>query len=110
MALHAVGARGESMARRILLSDGAIRERLTSVPQWRRNGKAIARSWSFEDFPAALAFINRVGEIAESRNHHPDIYNSWNKVTLTLTTHDAGGLTERDFELAREIDALSPSL
>ncbi len=94
------------MARRKLLSEAEIKARLAEVPEWTRHGKAIARSWEFEDFPAALAFINRVGALAEEADHHPDIANSWNKVTLSLTTHDRGGLTDLDFDLAKRIDAL----
>ena len=94
------------MARRKLLTDAEIAARLAEVPKWTRIGSAITRSWEFEDFPEALAFINKVGALAEAMNHHPDIVNSWNKVTLTLTTHDRGGLTELDFELAKKIDAL----
>ncbi len=94
------------MARRRLLSESEIKERLAGVPRWTREGKAITRAWTFDDFPPALAFINRVGELAEAANHHPDIYNSWATVRLSLTTHDAGGLTDRDFDLAKQIDAL----
>ena len=94
------------MARRKRLSEAEIQARLAEVPKWTRQGNAIARSWEFEDFPSALAFINRVGALAEEANHHPDIANSWNRVTLSLTTHDRGGLTDLDFELAKRIDAL----
>jgi len=94
------------MARRKLLTDAEIAARLAEVPKWTRIGSAITRSWEFEDFVGALAFINKIGALAEAMNHHPDIVNSWNKVTLTLTTHDRGGLTELDFELAKKIDAL----
>ena len=94
------------MARRTLLSENEIRARLREVPRWNREGNAITRTWTFDDFPTALAFINRVGELAETANHHPDIYNSWATVRLSLTTHDAGGLTARDFDLAWQIDAL----
>ncbi len=105
LAAGGVGVMG-SMARRTLLSDAEIARRLHEVPAWRREGNGITRTWTFDDFPPALAFINRVGELAEAANHHPDIYNSWATVRLTLTTHDAGGLTERDFELARKVDLL----
>ena len=94
------------MARRTLLTDPQISDRMREVPGWTRKGTYIERSWTFEDFPPALAFINRVGELAEAMNHHPDIYNSWNKVRLRLTTHDRGGLTALDFELAAKIDGL----
>jgi 4a-hydroxytetrahydrobiopterin dehydratase len=59
-----------------------------------------------QDFAGALAFVNAVGELAEARNHHPDIAISWNKVTLTLSTHSAGGLTQADLDLAAAIDAI----
>lgn len=94
------------MARRTLLSEAQIADRMRSIPKWTRKGAYIERSWTFEDFPEALRFINRVGELAEAMNHHPDIYNSWSKVRLRLTTHDRGGLTALDFELAAKIDAL----
>ncbi len=94
------------MPRRKILPEAEIAARLREVPLWKREGDAISRTWTFEDFPPALAFINRVGGLAESANHHPDIYNSWATVRLSLTTHDAGGLTDRDFELAKRIDAL----
>lgn len=95
------------MPRRKPLSPAEIQARLPRVPRWTREGDAILREWTFEDFPAALAFINRVGELAEAADHHPDIFNSWNRVRLRLTTHDAGGLTDRDFELASRIDGLA---
>jgi 4a-hydroxytetrahydrobiopterin dehydratase len=94
------------MARRKLLSESEIEDRLKAVPLWSREGKSIARAWKFQDFPEALRFINRVAELAESMDHHPDIYNSWAAVRLTLTTHDKGGLTDLDFDLAQKIDGL----
>lgn len=94
------------MPRRKPLSETEIAARLPEVPRWTREGASITRTWTFDDFPPALAFINRVGELAESANHHPDIFNSWATVRLSLTTHDAGGLTDRDFDLAKRIDAL----
>jgi 4a-hydroxytetrahydrobiopterin dehydratase len=94
------------MARRTLLSEAEIAARMKEIPHWTREGKAITRTWKFNDFPPALRFINKVGELAESMNHHPDIYNSWATVRLTLTTHDRGGLTTLDFDLAKKIDAV----
>ncbi|MEK6838691.1 MAG: 4a-hydroxytetrahydrobiopterin dehydratase [Candidatus Thermoplasmatota archaeon] len=91
---------------RAKLPEGDIRTMLAEVPKWTSVGKAIERSWKFRDFKEAMAFLNRVAELAEAANHHPDIWNSWNRVKLSLTTHDAGGLTERDFKLAKKIDAL----
>lgn len=94
------------MPRRSLLTDAEIASRLADVPAWTRAGQALERTWTFQDFPEALAFINRVGEVAEAADHHPDISNSWNRVTLRLTTHDRGGLTSLDFDLAKKIDSL----
>jgi 4a-hydroxytetrahydrobiopterin dehydratase len=74
---------------------------------WRREGESIVRDAEFEDFAQAMAFVNRVADLAEEANHHPDILvHGWNKVRLTLTTHSEGGLTDNDFEMARRIDGL----
>jgi 4a-hydroxytetrahydrobiopterin dehydratase len=89
------------------LSPEKIKAALGTVPEWKRNGATIVRTYSFKDFPAAIKFVNAVAELAESAWHHPDIDIRWNKVALALTTHDAGGLTEKDFELAGKFDALS---
>ena len=78
---------------------------LATIPQWQRNGQTISRTYEFEDFVAAMKFVNAVAGLAEQVQHHPDIDVRWNKVTLALTTHDAGGLTQKDFALARECDA-----
>jgi len=74
-------------------------------PDWLAQGETIVRMFEFEDFAGALGFVVRVGVTAERAFHHPDIDIRWNKVTLTLTSHDVGGLTERDVELAAKIDA-----
>lgn len=87
--------------------DPAIQNALTPLPNWRRKGQFIWRTYEFEDFLAAMKFVNAVAVLAEQAQHHPDIDVRWNKVTLALTTHDTGGLTEKDFALARECDALS---
>ena len=84
-----------------------IKTALATVPDWKKKGAAIARTYQFKDFPAAIKFVNAVAKLAERAWHHPDIDIRWNKVTLALTTHDAGGLTEKDFDLARKFDALS---
>ena len=84
-----------------------IKTALATVPEWKQPGDAIARTYQFKDFPAAIKFVHAVAELAEHAWHHPDIDIRWNKVALTLTTHDAGGLTEKDFDLARKFDALS---
>ena len=90
-----------------LLSDDQIESRLADS-EWRREGDEIVRDWKFEDFAQAIAFVNRVADSAEEANHHPDILvHGWNKVRLSLTNHSAGGLTERDFEIATRFDGLA---
>ena len=90
------------------LSAAQIKSALAGVPAWRKKGAAITRTFQFEDFPAAIEFVNAVARLAEEARHHPDIDIRWNQVTLTLATHDAGGLTEKDFALAKKFG--EPSL
>lgn len=89
------------------LSEQEIEARLRES-RWDREGEAIVRQWTFADFAAALAFVDRVGQAAEAANHHPDILlHGWNKVRLTLSTHSQGGLTQADFDLADHVGALA---
>jgi 4a-hydroxytetrahydrobiopterin dehydratase len=88
------------------LDDANIFLALASVPDWKLQDATIVRTFQFKDFPAAIKFVEAVAGIAEEAWHHPDIDIRWNKVTLALTTHDAGGLTEKDFTLARKFDRL----
>lgn len=74
--------------------------------RWEREGDELVKIWSGRDFAAALAYVNTVGELAEQANHHPDIDIRWNKVTLRLSTHSAGGLTRSDLDMARRIDEI----
>jgi 4a-hydroxytetrahydrobiopterin dehydratase len=83
-----------------------IKSALATVPEWTRKDVTISRTYQFKDFPAAVRFVDAVAELAEAAWHHPDIDIRWNKVTLTLTTHDAGGLTKKDFVLAQKFDRL----
>jgi 4a-hydroxytetrahydrobiopterin dehydratase len=89
-----------------ILTPAQIETALRGVPHWSQQGRSVARTFHFKDFTAAIAFVNKVATLADEAGHHPDIDIRWNKVTLTLSTHDAGGLTERDFSLAASIDAL----
>lgn len=89
------------------LDPEAAQHRLETVPEWTLNGESIQRTFAHEDFAGSMAFVQSVAAMAEAAQHHPDILIRWNKVTLTLTTHDAGGLTEGDFSLARAIDEAS---
>lgn len=88
------------------LTPRQIKAALPSVKDWKKNAAVIRRTFQFKDFVAAIDFVNKVAKLAEKANHHPDIDIRWNKVTLHLTTHSAGGLTENDFDLARTIDRL----
>jgi 4a-hydroxytetrahydrobiopterin dehydratase len=81
-----------------------VSTRLAAVPRWKEQNNEIVRTFEFRDFRVALGFVNKVGDLAEKAGHHPDIDIRYNKVKLALTTHDAGGLTGKDFDLAAEID------
>jgi 4a-hydroxytetrahydrobiopterin dehydratase len=90
-----------------LLADQEITASL-AASEWQRDGQTIAREWTFEDFAHAIAFVNRVADVAETANHHPDIHlHGWNKVRLELSTHSEGGLTQADFDMASRIDKLA---
>jgi 4a-hydroxytetrahydrobiopterin dehydratase len=93
---------------RPLLSDADVDQALKAV-SWQREGDQIRKTVRLADFKAAMAFVNRVADVAEGLNHHPDISISWNRVDLAVSTHDSGGLTDLDFDLARAVDALSES-
>jgi 4a-hydroxytetrahydrobiopterin dehydratase len=90
-----------------LLTDSQIAVELETVPAWRREGSSIATVVERADFRDAVLFVGAVAYLAERANHHPDISIAWNRVTLMLSTHSAGGLTASDFNLAREISALA---
>lgn len=89
-----------------LLDKEALRRELAATPGWELAADVIVKTEKLKDFKEAMAFVNRVAEVAEAENHHPDITIRWNMVTLTLSTHDAGGLTEYDFRLARRLNEL----
>jgi 4a-hydroxytetrahydrobiopterin dehydratase len=86
------------------LDDATIEARLAALDGWTRDGDEIRKEFTRAGFPEAIAFVVRVGFLAEAANHHPDIDIRWRTVHLTLSTHDAGGLTALDFELAGRID------
>lgn len=90
------------------LRDADLAEALASLPGWtlRTDGLALVRDFRFADFSAAFGFMTRVALYAEKADHHPEWSNVWNKVHVTLTTHDAGGVSARDVAMAREMDAL----
>ena len=86
------------------LDSEEIMERMASHEAWTLSGDALQSTYTFDDFLDAMEFVNLVASLAESAGHHPDMLIRWNKVTLTLTTHDVGGLTELDFTLATSIE------
>ena len=90
--------------RSTLLTEESIVEHLPGLPRWGRRGSSLHRELSFRDFTEAFGFMTMVALVAERLNHHPYWSNSWNKVTIDISNHAAGGLTEIDFELASAID------
>ncbi|HEY5578251.1 MAG TPA: 4a-hydroxytetrahydrobiopterin dehydratase [Acidimicrobiia bacterium] len=88
------------------LESQARAEFLASYPAWELQGEAISRTFAFRDFSEAVGFVTRVAMLAEVADHHPDIDIRWNKVTLSLTTHHAGSLTQKDTDLAAKIETL----
>ena len=89
-----------------VLSETQVQEMVAEIPDWTVEGKELKRVMKFKDFIAAIEFVNKLVEPAEAAGHHPDLTISYNQVTVSLTTHDAGGLTEKDFAMAKEISNL----
>jgi 4a-hydroxytetrahydrobiopterin dehydratase len=90
-----------------LLSDEQIEEKLDPLEGWERSGDAIRKQFQLHDFKGSVDFVNRLTPEAEEMNHHPDLEISWNKVTVAISTHSEGGLTENDFKLAERIDSIA---
>ena len=89
------------------LSNSEIDHLLPTLPGWTRQGKAIERVFQFENFLQAMEFVNKIAVVAEAANHHPDITISYNKVTLSLVSHDSGGVTQRDIAMAGKINEVA---
>ena len=87
------------------LSSLAVKRRLARIKGWRQVGNAIQKQYTFANFKEAMFFVNTVAGLAEKAGHHPDVTVNYNRVTLSLSTHDAGGLTQKDFDLAKGIEA-----
>jgi 4a-hydroxytetrahydrobiopterin dehydratase len=92
------------MARPERLDDDQIAARFATLTGWERDGDEIVKTFELPTFPDAIAFVTRLADRAEAANHHPDIDIRWRNVRIALTTHDAGGLTDLDFDLATEIE------
>jgi 4a-hydroxytetrahydrobiopterin dehydratase len=88
-----------------LLSDISIQRELGNLAGWSRRGDVLTRTYQFRNFLDSISFVNRVAGLAEKANHHPDIDIRYSKVTLTLSTHDSGGITSNDIDLAKAIDS-----
>ncbi len=88
------------------MSEKEVKAMLEKVEGWDRKGNNIRKIYRFKDFKKSMKFVNEVADLAEEEGHHPDMFISWNKVTLTLTTHAIGGLSENDFILAAKIDKI----
>ena len=91
-----------------VLSPDAAQTRLAQLPGWQIESGELVRTFQFKDFVAALEFVNLTGKLAEVAGHHPDIDIRYNRVRLALVTHDAGGITEKDFDLAAKAQNLVP--
>ena len=87
-----------------VLTLNEVNHYLKILDEWQLDGNAIKREWIFKDFSEAVDFINMIAVIAENHNHHPEIYNVYNRVSLRFNTHDAGGITEKDINIAKEIN------
>ena len=90
-----------------VLTQSEIDLALQQLPGWNRTGNAIERVCQFADFVQAMKFVNQVADAAEAANHHPDILINYNKVTLTLVSHDSGGVTQRDIRMAAKINEIA---
>ena len=91
----------------VKLSDADVAARLEALPEWSQPGEEIQRTFRFKDFVQAMAFVDRVAARAEEVQHHPDILIRYSRVTLSLSTHDAGGITEKDFDFASAADRIA---
>lgn len=95
------------MPSRKKLSDDAVTQAIQKLPGWERQGDAISKQYTLDSFMDALALVNKVGEAAEAVDHHPDITISYRRVTFSLSTHDRGGITQFDIDLAAEIEKIA---
>jgi 4a-hydroxytetrahydrobiopterin dehydratase len=107
IAVHLGFALFTTTANAMPLTQTDIDQKIKTVPEWRQFKQTITRTFEFKNFVEAIAFVNQLVEPAEAAGHHPDLTISYNKVTVSLTSHDAGGLTDKDFALAQTISNLA---
>jgi 4a-hydroxytetrahydrobiopterin dehydratase len=100
-------ASGSKPGAPVRLSDDEVDQALKGVAEWSLVGEAIQRTYLFKDFVVSMAFVDEIAKAAEAAQHHPDILIRYNRVTLTLATHDAGGISAKDFDLAKKADELA---
>ncbi|MFR9729925.1 4a-hydroxytetrahydrobiopterin dehydratase [Saccharopolyspora sp. MS10] len=93
-----------------LLNDAQVAEALSRLPEWAQEGSTITRAVEFASFPQAIQAVNRIAEIAESENHHPDFDVRWRTLRFALSTHSEGGITAKDITMAEEIDGVVDAL
>ena len=89
-----------------ILNELAVKSQLQTTDNWKFHNDGLEKQFVFKNFSQSLAFIVQVGILAEKANHHPELFNVYNKVSLRLTTHDAGGVTQKDVDLAQAVDGL----
>ena len=90
-----------------LLADEDIEARLSKIEGWKRDQSFITKTFEFKNFRKGMKFVDKVADVAEEQNHHPDIRIAYNQVTLSIQTHSEGGLTKKDFDLAKAVDKLA---
>ncbi len=88
------------------LNESELKQALKSLPEWQLTDGSLVREWKFKDFLEAIAFVNRIATVAEAAGHHPDIDIRYNRVKLGLVTHDAGGITASDVDMAKKLNAV----
>jgi 4a-hydroxytetrahydrobiopterin dehydratase len=99
-----VASAGSAVAPAAKMEESQVQSALVGVPEWSELGDTIQRTYQFKNFVESMAFVQHVAALAEADQHHPDILIRYNKVTLTLSTHDSGGITRKDFDAARKYD------
>ncbi len=107
MAIALISCPQSLTAKTMPLNQTEIDQKIQTLPQWQQQDKTITRTFKFKNFVQAIDFVNKLVKPAEAAQHHPDLEISYNKVTVSLTSHDAGGLTQKDFDMAQTISKLA---
>ncbi len=107
MAIALISCPQSLTAKTMPLNQTEIDQKIQTLPQWQQQDQTITRTFKFKNFVQAIDFVNKLVKPAEAAQHHPDLEISYNKVTVSLTSHDAGGLTQKDFDMAQTISKLA---